>query len=170
MKKIFTPRVLTSVAVLVALNVILTKFLSVTLVYVRISFNFLPIALCSMLYGPAVGGIAALLSDVLGVLIVGEPLFWGYSVSALLYGITYGLFLHRHDKSYKNIILCVSLQTVFIDILLGALWANIFFGKPYVVALLGRGADAIPMAFIKVYMVKYLWKYVGTQLTHMINR
>lgn len=138
-EKIFTPRVLTSVAVLVALNVILTKFLSVTLVYVRISFNFLPIALCSMLYGPTVGGVAALLADVLGVIIVGEPLFWGYSVSALLYGVTYGLFLFGHEKSYKNIIFCVSLQTVLIDILLGALWANIFFGKPYVVALWAGG-------------------------------
>lgn len=169
MKKIFTPQVLSCVAVLVALNVILTKFLSITLVYVRISFNFLPIALGSILYGPAVGGIAALLADVIGVIIVGEPFLWGYSLSAALYGITYGLFLHNHEKSYKNISSCVILQTIFIDILLGAFWAHIFFGKPYIIAVFGRAADAIPMSFIKIYMIKYIWKYTGKRLLNIIE-
>lgn len=169
MKKLFLPRVLTSVAVLVALNIILTKFLSITLVYVRITFNFLPIALGSILYGPAVGGIAALFADILGVVIVGEPLFWGYSVSALLYGVTYGIFLYKHEKNYKNISVCVILQTIFIDILLGALWARIFFGKPYFIALIGRAADGIPMAVVKIYMIKYIWQYAGKRLLSITN-
>ena len=169
MKKIFTPRVLASCAALIATNIILTKLLSITLVYVRISFNFLPIALGSMLYGPLVGGISALLADILGVVIVGEPLFWGYSVSAFLYGITYGIFLYKRELTNKNLIACIALETLFIDILLGALWANIFFGKPYPVALLGRAADAIPMAIVKVSMIKYIWKLAGARLQNMIK-
>lgn len=160
MKKIFTPRMLTWGAALVAINIILTKFLSITLTFVRIGFNFLPISFGSMMFGPVTGGLLAALADVLGVVVVGEPFFWGYSVSACLYGLTYGFFLYKKEKNYKNIAVCVILQTIFIDILLGAYWANLFFGKPYVIALLGRGADAIPMAFIKIYMIKHLWKYV----------
>ena len=160
MKKTFSPRLLTWGAALVAINIILTKFLSITLTFVRIGFNFLPISFGAMMFGPAIGGILAVLADVLGVILVGEPFFWGYSVSALLYGLTYGLFLYKKEKSYKNIALCVIVQTICIDILLGAYWANLFFGKPYFIALVGRGADAIPMAFIKIYMIKYLWKYV----------
>lgn len=167
--KNFTSRILTFGAVLVALNVVLTKLLSITLVYVRISFNFLPIAFGAIMFGPVLGGIFALLSDILGVLIMGEPWFWGYSVSALLYGVTYGLFLYNREKSYKNISLCVILQTIVIDILLGALWANIFFGKPYFVALLGRSIDAIPMAFIKIFMIKYVWKYLDKTLNSIVK-
>ncbi|MBR4874773.1 MAG: folate family ECF transporter S component [Clostridia bacterium] len=169
MKKLFTPRMLTFGAALVAINVILTKFLSITLTFVRIGFNFLPISLGAMLFGPVSGGILALVADVLGVIIVGEPLFWGYSVSAFLYGLTYGLFLYKKDKSYKRIALCVILQTIFIDILLGAYWGNLFFGKPYFVALIGRAADAVPMAVIKIYAIKYLWKYTEKSLTNLIK-
>ena len=169
MKKFFTPRVLAACAALIAVNIILTKLLSITFVYVRISFNFLPIFLGSMLYGPLVGGVTALLADILGVIIVGEPLFWGYSVSAFLYGVTYGAFLYKRKMTNTNLIACIVLQTIFIDMLLGALWANIFFGKPYFIALLGRTADAIPMAVVKVYMIKYIWRLAGTRLQNMIK-
>ena len=169
MKKYFTPRMLTCGAALVAINVILTKFLSITLTFVRIGFNFLPNSLGSMIFGPVTGGLLAVIADILGVVIVGEPFFWGYSVSALLYGLTYGLFLYKREKSYKNIAFCILLQTVFIDALLGAFWANLFFGKPYFIALLGRCADAVPMAFVKVYMIKHLWKYTEKALTNLIK-
>lgn len=169
MKKLFTPRMLTCGAALVAINVVLTKFLSITLTFVRIGFNFLPISLGSMIFGPLTGGILAVLADVLGVIIMGEPFFWGYSVSAFLYGLTYGLFLYKKEKSYKNISVCVLLQTIFIDILLGAFWANLFFGKPYFIALLGRCADAVPMAFIKIYMINHLWRYSEKALTNLIK-
>ena len=169
MKKLFSPRVLAACAALIATNIILTKLLSITLVYVRISFNFLPIFLGAMLYGPWVGGITALLADILGVIIVGEPLFWGYSVSAFLYGATYGAFLCKREITNTNLIACIALQTIFIDILLGALWANMFFGKPYFVALLGRSLDAVPMAIVKVYMIKYIWKLAGARLQTMIK-
>lgn len=159
MKKPFSLQTLTWGAALVAINIVLTKFLSITLAFVRIGFNFLPISFGSVLFGPVTGGLLAVLADVLGVIIVGEPFYWGYSVSAFLYGFTYGFFLYKREKNAKNITLCIMLQTIFIDILLGAYWANLFFGKPYFIALLLRGADAIPMVFVKIYMIKHLWKY-----------
>lgn len=60
------PRVLTGVAMFVALNVILNYFNIMIGSTLRIGISFLPIAVCGMLYGPIIGGIAGALGDVIG--------------------------------------------------------------------------------------------------------
>ena len=61
------PRVLAGAAMLVAVNVVLYYFNIMIGDTLRIGVSFLPIAVCGMLYGPIVGGIAGEMDSVLGV-------------------------------------------------------------------------------------------------------
>lgn len=164
MKKYFTVHTLVVSAVLIALNIVITRLLSVDVGAVRIGLGFIPIALGSMIYGPVPGAVIAGVSDLLGALLQGKGYWPGFGLSAVLMGVTYGLFLYRREKSYKNIILCVVLQAVVIDALLGALWYQIFGGTPFVAALMMRSVDAFVMIPVKIILIRYLWIYIGKRM------
>ncbi len=164
MKKHFTPKTLVGSALLVALNIVITRLLSINLDPVRIGFGFLPIAFGSMLYGTVVGTVISVVADFLGALLQGNGIWPGFILSAALYGATYGVFLYRREKSFKNIVLCALLQAVFIDTLLGALWYAFYTSMPFLVAIAGRAINAAITIPVKVFMIKYLWQYVGERI------
>ena len=83
-------------AILIALEIILTRFVGISTPMLRISFGFLPMVIVAMYYGPIWGGGAYALADVLGSLIFPTGAYFpGFTVSACLTGIIYGLFLHK---------------------------------------------------------------------------
>lgn len=159
-------RVLVMMALFVALNVVLARILAFQTPITRISFSFIPDALCAMMFGPVIGGFTTAASDLVGMLLYsrGMPYFPGFTLSAALYGITYGLFLYNREKSWKNVILCVALQTVLIELAMGTLWAylfsNFFINKPVgmVAVLLPRVWAALIMVPIKIVGIRYIAK------------
>ena len=153
-------------ALLIALNIVIVRFLSVQTQTIRISFGLLPTALCSMLFGPWIGAISAFLSDFLGMMInsKGMAYFPGFGISEALYGLSFGLFLFKKEKNFARIIFCVVLQTVFIDIGLGSLWLRIFFKNPLWITVSARSITALVMLPIKIFGIKYIWETVGKRL------
>lgn len=155
------------VAMLIALNIVIVRFLSIQTPVIRVGFGFLTTSLCSMLFGPVIGGISAFAADFLGMAVNsrGMAYFPGFGISEALYGVTYALFLFHRDKSYKNIISCVLLQMLFIDLLLGMLWVHMMVETPLWTIFSSRGINALILAPIKIFGIKYLWKYVGINLS-----
>lgn len=151
-------------AVLIALNIVITRLLSIDIGAVRIGLGFIPISLGAMLYGPVPGAAIAVLADLLGALLQGKGYWPGFGLSSLLLGATYGLFLYKKEKSLKNITICVVLQAVLIDALLGSLWYKIFGGMPFLAALSMRSVDAFVMIPVKMILIPYLWRYIGRRI------
>ncbi len=164
MQKHFSVRTLVFSAVLIALNIVITRLLSVDIGAVRIGLGFIPIALGSMLYGAVPGAIIAVVADILGAILQGKGYWIGFGLSAALMGITYGLFLYEKEKTYKAISACVIFQAIFIDALLGALWYRVFGGMPFFAALGMRAVDAAVMIPVKIILIRYLWIYVGARI------
>lgn len=164
MKKQISVRMLVTMALLVAMNIVLTRLLSIDIGPVRIGVGFIPIALGAMMYGPVPGAIIAVVADVVGAILQGKGYWFGFSLSAALLGTSYGLFLYGKEKSYRAITLCVVLQAVLIDALLGALWHNLFAGTPYIGALVARSLDALAMIPVKIILIRYLWIFVGARV------
>ena len=164
MKFRVTPRILAYGAILVALNIVLTRLLSINVFTVRIGFNFIPIALGSMIFGPSIGALLAVIADVLGMLMSGGMPWLGFTVNAALYGISYGLFLQKDRFSTKKLIICVILQAIIIDATLGALWYNHYVGTPFWAALGARAVDAAAMIPVKILVIKYMYKLIGDRI------
>ena len=57
------------VGLLVSMEIIFTRFLSFQTPIVRIGFGFIPIAFSGILFGPVIGGLAAVIADALGMMI-----------------------------------------------------------------------------------------------------
>jgi len=109
-KNYLKTKTLVTVALLIAVSIVIVRFLSFQTEILRISFGFIPASLCSMLFGPWIGAVASFLSDFLGMLInsKGMSYFPGFGLSEALYGFTYALFLYKKEKNFVRIILCVS--------------------------------------------------------------
>ena len=57
------------VGLLIATEIVLTRFLAFEIQTIRIGLGFIPIALTAILFGPVTGGIMAVISDILGMII-----------------------------------------------------------------------------------------------------
>lgn len=68
---IFSTRRLVLMAVLIAIQIVIARYLSVQTPTLRISFETIPLALAGMWLGPLSGAIVALVSDILGTIISG---------------------------------------------------------------------------------------------------
>lgn len=164
MKKKLTVKFLVYGAVLIALNIVITRLLGYDIGPVRISFTFIPLSLGSIMFGPLWGAVLALIADVLGQFLKGSPPWLGFCISTVLYGITYGAFLYKKPKTLFRISLCVILQQIFIDAILGSLWFYHYMGTPYLGALAMRGLDALCMIPVEIIVINYMCKILGDRI------
>ncbi len=90
---VFSVRNLVMMALLVAIQIILARYLSIQSEAFRVSFETIPLALAGMWLGPLAGVIVALVADILGTVLSGiglyfPPLSLGPMVFAFLCGIS----------------------------------------------------------------------------------
>lgn len=130
MRRTSTARRLSAFALLITLQIVLTRFLSIQTPIVRISFLFVPIALSAVMFGPWIAGMLAGIADVMGFLLNPVGTFHpGFIVSAGLTGVIYGLFLYRKEITWWRIGLAALGVTLLIHLGLNSLWLAQIFGK-----------------------------------------
>ena len=148
-----TRRVVT-LALLLALEVILSRFLSISTPVVKIGFSFIPIALVAMLYGPLWAGCTAALADFLGaVLFPIGPYFPGFTLTAFCTGLLFGLFLYKKEARWPRVLLCTVLIAVVLTLGLDLLWMTILYEKAasaFVAARLLKCGVMIPLQTVVI--------------------
>ena len=85
------------IALMVALEIVCTRLLTVTTPFIRISFGFLPIAIVAIKYGPLQAGAAYIMADLIGFMLFpsGFAFFPGFAITAFLTGCVYGIFMYK---------------------------------------------------------------------------
>ncbi len=113
---------------LIALEVVLSRFLSVATGSVKIGVQFMPIAIAAMLYGPLWGGAVGALADLVGALAFPIGAYFpGFTISAFLAGMIYGLFLYNRKVTKYNAMIAAALISVVVRMLLDSFWLYQFF-------------------------------------------
>ena len=80
-------RFLACIAMLSAMQVVLSRFLSTQTPVVKIGFGFVPVMFAGALYGAGGGALAGALSDVVGALLFPSGSYFpGYTLTAALSG------------------------------------------------------------------------------------
>ena len=154
MKKLST-KTIVQIALLIAIEIVLTRFLSIQTPYVRIGFGFLPIAIIAMLHGPLLAGISYAVGDILGFMIFATgPYFPGITVSALLTGVIYGLFIYKKPDSLVRVIIAVAIVTVVVRMGLTTLWLSMLWEDAFMALLPARVIAALIMAPVQVICIR----------------
>ncbi len=172
MKKSLSVKKLVITALLMAMSIVLTRYLGITTDLVKINFGFLPLTVAAILYGPVWGGCTFAVSDIVGMLIAGggKTYFPLFTVSEFLYGVAYGLILHKREKSLKNVSLAVVLTTLVINLMITPVW-NMLYMKlivgqtmTYWAVVSVKILPAAILAPVKIASIYLLWRYAGRSL------
>ena len=147
---------LVTLAILVALDVIFTRFLSVNTPILRIGFGFLPVVVCAILYGPWKAGAAHAIGDVIGaVLFPSGAFFPGFTLSAFLGGVIYGLFFYQKRRTPLRVLAACAVIMLVLNLGLGSLWISMLYGKSYLALVSVRIVKEL--IAIPIYMVTILF-------------
>ena len=146
MQKNMTKR-LCVIAVLIAMQIVLGRIAAINVgSYLKISFGFIPIAVCGILTGPFWTLLMASVCDILGALLFPTGAFyWGFTLVAAVGGLIYGLFLYQKKENLLRCMLCTLTVALICNILLNTVFL-IQIG-----AMVGPGNDSFwPMMWTRV--------------------
>lgn len=86
-------------AMLISLEIICSRFLSIQTPVVRIGFSFVPIAIAGMLLGSIKAGVVGGIADILGLFLFSGGVFNPFiTLNAILTGVVFGVFLKKPSK------------------------------------------------------------------------
>lgn len=140
-------------AVLVAIEIVLSRFLSFSVWNMKIGFAFVPVVVAAVLLGPVRAGAISAVADFLGaVLFPIGTYFPGFTCTAFLTGMVFGLFLHP-KITVLRIAGAVGINQLVLGLFVNTLWISILYASPYSPLLLTRltqCAILIPVQMITI--------------------
>lgn len=146
------------IALLIAFKLVLSRFSVPISPENRLSFGFLGTALLGTLYGPWIAGFANAGSDLLSSAIFGSggQFFIGFTFSAFLGGVFYGVFLYRDRVNWYHILLAVLCNSLITNLFLNTLWVHWLYKTPIIALLLARIPQNLimgPLRFGVIYLL-----------------
>lgn len=118
-------------ALLVAIMVIFSRFISIETEFLKFSFTFIPEAITGALFGPIWTPVATVAADFIGMWIAPKAqFFFGFTLNALITGVIYGYFLGKKEVKWSNIAWAVILNAVIVRLLLTPLWLYMMYHMP----------------------------------------
>ena len=142
----------------IALEIILTRFLSIHTPIVRIGFGFLPIAMLGIMYGPVWAAAAYAIGDLIGIMLFPSgPFFPGFTLSAALTGLTYGIILYKKPITWKRVLIAAAIVCLGINLILDTLWLYILMDTAVIGMLPARVIKVSVMLVVQTLTIPLIW-------------
>ena len=156
--KIFT---LTCLALLTAMQIVLARYLAIPVTEsIRFCFSFIPVVIAARRFG-IMGGVSVYaIGDFLGAIIfpTGGAYFPGFTVTAAVSGLIYGLFLSKKGGAVR-IASAVLLSQLICTLLMNSYWLSTLMGSEFSAIFISRIPQALIMSVLQiVFMVLFLEK------------
>ena len=156
-------KVLTFCGMMGALALILSYVATIKIgQFIRIGFSGLPGQIIDYLFGPWIGAIFAGTMDIVKWFVNGDgDFFFGFTVTAIVAAIIYGLFLHNKPLKISNVIISQLLVKLFCNIGLNTLWLKILYNQAVLAILPGRIISNAVMLPIDCFIMFTILKIIG---------
>jgi len=142
-------RIICQIALLIAITFVLERqFAVLNLADIRVSFSFIPMMICGMLFGPVWGAVSYGIADILGwTMMAGAPIPL-ILVSRIINGFIFGLVLHRENlKFWPHAFINSFLAQIICAAGITTLALSLTFGRPFFAQLVLR-LPAIAIIFV----------------------
>lgn len=169
-KKKITLSKLVVLGMLIAIEIILSRFLSIAQWNMKFSFAFIPVVIAGILYGPVAGGAVGGISDFIGALLfpIG-PYFPGYTFTAVLIGVVYSLFLHK-KQSMVRIVSSVVIVNVILSLLVNSAWIALTSGSNYFAIIISRAFQCTIMTVASIAVITLISLELMPRLKSAISK
>lgn len=162
-------------ALFIAATIVLGRILSIRTSIITIGFSFVPIMLSAIILGPKYSTFIATISDIIGALLLPTgSYYFGFTVTSILTGLTYGLILYRKefklDKNFtKRLIISSILVTLLYNGVLNTIWIILINKGASKIVVPVRIIKQLIMVPIKVVTILSLCKVFEERLVKLIN-
>ena len=147
-------------ALMIALCSMLSHVPSVPLLGgAKITWGFLARRVCAAVCGPVLGVLFGFAEDLLSFFLTGGggyPFFPGYTLTTMLGVFFYALFFYRQEITIRRIFFA-KLVTNVQNVLLGALWSSILYGKAYLLMASGSAVKNLIMLPVQTVVLVVLF-------------
>lgn len=146
--------------ILIALNIVLERFLAYSVWNMTISFGFITVAFAAAMlglpYAIAVGG----LGDLIGALLFPfGPYFFGFTLTNILVAAIFAIFIYK-KATLLNITLSVIINKVLFTLILNTVWISLLYRdglSEFFVVLVPRIPQAIILGVIEIIVITVLF-------------
>ncbi len=162
-------------AFLLALLIVLSRFASIQTQLLVISTSFIPIMMSAIWLGFKYSTVIAGLGDLIGALLFPfGSYFPGFTISAAISGLIYGIFLYENPQKEWKFTLKLIVSSVLVlgvvNIFITSIWLHILYEKAYFAIITTRVLAQVIMLpiqviviyglnkFTKPFIKKYLWE------------
>lgn len=151
-------RTLTTTGIMLAVQMVLSSYGTIEVTdSMKISLSHLALAPTAVFFGPVVAAMQGALSDILGFLLKPTgPYFPGFTLSALLLGLVYGVALYKTSQRPWQIIAARVVVMLFINILLNTVFLTMLYGPSRLATLPVRAVKnlvQLPVDCVLLYSV-----------------
>ena len=152
---------ITLLSMLGAVSIILGYLTFMPSQTIKVTFNFLPNEFVYYLFGPVTGAFFGAAMDILTyILRPTGPFFYGFTISAILNGLLYGMILYKRPVSFKRILAANVIQMFTINLLLNTYWLSMLYGNAFMILLPARAVKAAIMLPVESVMLYTLIRAV----------
>jgi ECF transporter S component (folate family) len=164
MKKHSKVTQLVVISFMIGLEVILTRIFALFVpTSFRISLGFLPVSMTAILYGPIWAGVAYAMGDLIGMLLFPMgPYFPGFTLTAFLTGLTFGLVLHKKEVTIKRTLMASLIVVVFWNLILDTYWIYLLYDQAFIAMLPMRFVKGVITVAMHITLIPLTWnKYLS---------
>ena len=142
---------LCALALLIAVGVVLGRLVPVISVWnTKIEFSFVAVMLAACIAGPIGGMVTGALIDFIGAILLPTGAYFpGFTATAALTGLVFGLLLYKKCNIGRIVIAVLSTQIVC-GFLLNTLFISILYTKAFTVLLVTRAIQVVVMSVIEI--------------------
>ncbi len=154
---------------MIAVDVVLARLASLNTTTERLGLSLFAVAIVAYLYGPVAALVVHGLSDVIGALLFPNgPYFLGFTITAVMIGLIYGLCFYKTVNMWRIVIAVVAVQ-VICTLCLNTLWLSILYSKAFLVFLPGRLIQAAIVTPVQLVGLPFLFKALERGVKPLLN-
>ena len=156
---------------MLAVEIVLSRFLSISTPITKIGFAFIPLSVIGMMYGPLYGGIAGALCDFIGAILFPIGAYFpGYTLTAALSGATYGFFLRNGGaKSWVKVTVASVIINIVYHLGINTYWTTLFTGKGYLALLPTRVFSNVVLLPVEIIVIMIMYKLLVSRIEKADN-
>lgn len=137
-QKFLTTKDIAIMSILIATEIVLSRFLSISTFDIKIGFAFVPVVIGAMNLGMIKTGTISALADLVGALAFPIGTYFpGFTFTAFLMGSTWGKFLHK-KPTFIRILSAVLINQLIFSLLLNTFWITVLYGGAFLPRLYTR--------------------------------
>ncbi|MDO5718248.1 MAG: folate family ECF transporter S component [Tissierellia bacterium] len=165
-------RKLAVAGILIAIDIILTRNLSIETPVVRIGFAFIAAGLQGALLGPVFGGLTGAAADLIGITLFPKlaGFFPGFTVSAFVRSFIYGYFFYQKDINVKRIVMASVTSTVVVSLIMNTIWLKIITGNPFLALLATRLVSSGILMAVEIAVFSVILGRLVRESNKILNR